>query len=429
MSDLQLLAPITKHEKLPDGRMMIEGVATSEDLDRQSEIIDYDTAKAAFATWGGNIREMHDPKKAVGRAVEYTAVDDSRQIVLKAYISAGAPDTQKKIEDGTLSMFSIGGKSKAKQAESVTKADGSKVNATRVLMDRISEVSVVDSGANPAAGFDVVKADGAVGEVLDGGEVETETEKADVGDDITKYLGDEAYDASRAIDALNTVYNLYGKESREMSEPPEQVAALKVVIEKLKEFIASEIAEPMESGNVMLSDQGGDIAKADSDAVDALAALLNEAKITPARLLELAKADADVDVEKAGARNSKADSDRIQSMHDHSAALGAKCGGMEKADTGDDVAKLEALQDDIAKVTAENDVLKADIAKAQARITELEAKPAPMKGPIRVVTKADDANPDPDAPDIEAEANRIAKADNPALELIKMVHQRPIRIA
>ena len=60
--------PISKTEKLEDGRLLIEGVATSEALDLQGEILDYEGSKRAFEKWAGNIREAHDPKKPVGKA-------------------------------------------------------------------------------------------------------------------------------------------------------------------------------------------------------------------------------------------------------------------------------------------------------------------------------------------------------------------------
>lgn len=146
--------PISKTEKLEDGRLLIEGVATSEALDLQGEILDYEGSKRAFEKWAGNIREAHDPKKPVGKAIEVIPDDVAKTITVRAFISAGAPDTQAKLQDGTLSMYSVGGGIPTKtKMEKV----GSKP-ARRVLEWPMTELSVVDAGANPEAAVSVLKA-------------------------------------------------------------------------------------------------------------------------------------------------------------------------------------------------------------------------------------------------------------------------------
>jgi hypothetical protein len=130
----------------------IRGVMTSEVLDQQGDIVDYDAAKAAVQTWKGNIREMHDKTKAVGKRVDVEFDDVNRRIILEAQISKGAEDTWLKIQDGTLSMFSIAGPGERIAA----KANG--VDCFRVLMKKLFETSVVDNGACPDADFDIVKA-------------------------------------------------------------------------------------------------------------------------------------------------------------------------------------------------------------------------------------------------------------------------------
>lgn len=149
--------PISKTEALEDGRLLVEGVATSEALDLQGEILDYEGSKRAFQKWAGNIREAHDPKKPVGRALEVIPDDLAKTISVRAFISAGAKDTQEKVNDGTLSMFSIGGGRPTKT--SVEKVDGRSVR--RVIDWPMTELSLVDAGANPDARVSVAKAIGA----------------------------------------------------------------------------------------------------------------------------------------------------------------------------------------------------------------------------------------------------------------------------
>lgn len=120
-----------------------------------------------------------------------------------------------------------------------------------------------------------------------------------------------------------------------------------------------------------------------------------------AQIVDLVKADTDL-MEKAGARNSKADAAMIQTMHDHSVKLGATC----SADaTKDALSAIEADRDRLAKalndaapqVVAITDRLEkaeaaradavAELAKANARIAELEALPEPPKGKVVVMEK------------------------------------------
>jgi len=85
---------------------------------------------------------------------------------------------------------------------------------------------------------------------------------------------------------------------------------------------------------------------------------------------------------KAGARNSKADQDRVQAIHDHARDLGADCAGK---DAGDDMEKslaplakaaldLAALRKALGDTAAERDLLKA-------RVAAFEALPA-VPGPV-----------------------------------------------
>lgn len=360
-------APIMKHEVLDDGRMMIEGVATSTAVDKQGDVIDYTAAKSAFSSWSGNIREMHDPKKAVGKAVDVTYLDDAEQIVVKAYISAGAKDTQAKVADGTLSMFSIGGQSNGQPVtEKVAKSDGSEIEVKRVFMARISEVSVVDSGANPDSGFAIVKADGALGDEIDAGEVAGEVEetivepepeqKSDKYADIKKYAGSEVWDASRAIEALNIITGLLFSEISEQEQEPEQIAALQASIDGLKAFIVAEIQED----NGEKADIFGDIQKS----IDALSALLPVA-----------------DVQKADGEND------IQKMYD--------------------------------EATAKNAAL-------QAELDTLKAQPAPAKVTVRVVPEKENDDTIQKRNIIEQEVDRIEKLADPeekAREMIKLQHK------
>lgn len=149
--------PICKVDK---DKRMVEGYATTEDIDKQNEQVDYEASKDAFGNWTGNIREMHEPK-AVGKAVSWEPDDNKRGVFVRAYISKGAEDTWQKVLDGTLKAFSIGGQTVNKVAQIVKDDKGGQRNVTKITKYKLTELSLVDNPANPAATFGLVKmADG-----------------------------------------------------------------------------------------------------------------------------------------------------------------------------------------------------------------------------------------------------------------------------
>ncbi len=171
-----LTLPITKFD---EEQRIVEGIATAEVLDTQGDIVDFPAAIDAFKSWEGNIREQHDPKKAVGHAVEWSAVDDQKAIKLTARISKGAQDTWEKVKDGTLKYFSIGCPfGQYERKAEVVKVDGKDKNANRLFLKGLSEVSLVDKGACPAAKIGLWKSEDGPSEVLETESVEKLTEGA-----------------------------------------------------------------------------------------------------------------------------------------------------------------------------------------------------------------------------------------------------------
>ena len=144
--DLGFSFPI---RKVDEERWEVEGVAQAEIVDAQNEIITYEASKKAFSAFAGNVREQHDPMKAVGRAVSVVCDDAARQVVVRAMISRGAPDTWFKVRDGVLRGFSIGG---TRLRSSVEKS-----GVRRTTEYRLNELSLVDVPANPRAFFSLAK--------------------------------------------------------------------------------------------------------------------------------------------------------------------------------------------------------------------------------------------------------------------------------
>lgn len=145
--------PISKVDK---EKRQVVGYATTEDIDKQNEQVDFEASKEAFSNWTGNIREMHEPK-AVGKAIAWEPDEEKRAIRVTAQISKGAEDTWQKVLDGTLTSFSIGGQTVNKVQQIIKDDKGGQKNVTKITKYRLTELSLVDNPANPAATIELVK--------------------------------------------------------------------------------------------------------------------------------------------------------------------------------------------------------------------------------------------------------------------------------
>ncbi|MEI6730964.1 MAG: hypothetical protein WCL30_06855, partial [Pseudomonadota bacterium] len=119
------------------------------------------------------------------------------------------------------------------------------------------------------------------------------------------------------------------------------------------------------------------------------------------------------DLDKAGSRNSKADLDKIQSMHDNTVALGADCGAA-KHDHSSDIAKFDKLAGDFAELEKSFNAEKEKNEALEKRVKELEASPAAPKAVLKVVGKSDDLGTvgkadasEPAADDIEGQIKKV----------------------
>lgn len=161
--------------KIDEERREVWGFATTETVDQQGEIVDYEASKRAFAEWTqfvnsstggkslGNVREMHQPK-AVGSVIAWQPDDQRKAIWVGAKLSRSADGESAwmKIKEGVLNGFSIG----APFAERAMQyANGKMVR--RVTNYKLSELSVVDNPACPDSFFQMVKSGaGSAGPVM-----------------------------------------------------------------------------------------------------------------------------------------------------------------------------------------------------------------------------------------------------------------------
>ncbi len=159
--------------KVDHERRIVHGFATLDNLDKQDDIVTRKASVDAFKRFRGNIREQHDPKKAVGRIVDFRedSVYDPETgktysgVFVSAYVSKGAEDTWQKVLDGTLTGFSIGGR-----IIDTEKAYDEDVEKTIRIVHSydLSELSLVDNPANQLANVISI-------EKFDNGEMHVET--------------------------------------------------------------------------------------------------------------------------------------------------------------------------------------------------------------------------------------------------------------
>ena len=159
---VRLSMPLTK---VDEGRRIVSGFASLDNLDKQDDIVTTEASMDAFAKFRGNIREMHQPS-AVGKMVSFKEEKyfdaESKKfykgVFVSAYISKGAQDAWEKVLDGTYTGFSIGGRMNKWDDAYDEKAD----KTIRVIKEYdLIELSLVDSPANQFANImSVEKVDG-----------------------------------------------------------------------------------------------------------------------------------------------------------------------------------------------------------------------------------------------------------------------------
>ncbi|MDH2310350.1 hypothetical protein [Methylobacterium brachiatum] len=144
---------------------------------------------------------------------------------------------------------------------------------------------------------------------------------------------------------------------------------------------------------------------------------------------------------KVGARNSRADRERIQRMHDDACGLGATCGGEAGKASGGDLAKggdaIEAVRAELAKMTGQRDALQKTLTdevlpQIAALAKMVGDQPVPRHLVGRAVTKGTEgASGTIEAPSADAIRDHLAKlsAEERADLLIKVSHQNPQQLA
>jgi len=153
----------------------VVGQATAEIPDSYGTIFGY--YPKAWELWRGNVREQHDPKKAVGKKVEYFAHDDTKSVDLHSRVSRGANDTWMKVEDDVLTGYSLSiipDKEFGNDSKKWPKKEYQGKEYPYLPRYTIAEVSLVDNPSCPGCNIEIVRANGFV------------TEEIDVSDDMSR---------------------------------------------------------------------------------------------------------------------------------------------------------------------------------------------------------------------------------------------------
>ena len=346
---LNLFIPITKVDA---AQRLVYGVATAECEDRAGEICDYATTKPHYEKWSreiarstrgksrGNLRAMHGAV-AAGKVTALAFNDAKKQIEICAKVVDDAEWI--KVKEGVYTGFSQGGT----YARRWSDKDG-RTHYTA----KPSEISLVDLPCLPQARFEMIKADGSR---------------------VLRKFRKGLEGVVRLAAILAQLEHLQNASSLEAeSDLPAQLQALIAqAADVLRAMIAAqaerEADEDDEDGDANSDDEESEEDDSDEEDLD------EEPEDAPEKR-------ARAKFRKTGARNSAADRDRIQSVHDNSVELGAECvGGPQKRAGGTLEKRL--------------DVLAATLADVLTRVKNIESQPLPLPlaSRVRAISKAEDA--------------------------------------
>lgn len=386
----------SKKEELEDGTLMVHGIASSAAEDADGEIITADAMKSAIPDYMkfGAVREMHQPK-AAGTAISAEVQEDGTTKFCAHIVDSEAV---KKVQAGVYKGFSIGGKVQSRD----------NTNKAIITGLKLVEVSLVDRPANPEAVITCYKAEGI-----------EEPEAAEVVEKGMYSLSQFACVLDGIADMANSAQ--YESEWEGDNSP---------VPAQLREWLAAGIA----------------ILKAMTE--EETAEMLANLKQSAGEV-EVVEMAAQTELEKAGARNSKTDAEKIQSMHDAAVDLGATCSA-EKHEHADivktEIVEIESMEDSDLEKVAEVWFLKfaaqkgidaksfveafekldGEITLLKSENATLKAMPSAPKGSLMAISKGDDLGGEP-----VVEIQKVYKANGEVdeeLTAIKAARSNPIRM-
>ncbi|MFZ0051848.1 MAG: DUF6582 domain-containing protein [Desulfobaccales bacterium] len=451
------------------------GIAAEEIPDQAGEIFDYEASKPLIKAWSddsfkhsggksrGNLRAMHDPKRAAGLLTAIIFNDAAKRVE----VSGQVVDTEElaKLTKGVYTGLSFGGSYAWRKQEGIHVRYAAKP----------VELSLADKPCVPTARFTLVKADGSQVEMgfsspASGAGVSPAVGKVAARADIDPKEGEKKYGDVKFADEKNKKYpidtekhiraawNYLNKAKNAAKYDAEDLKTIKgKIIAAWKEKIDKEGPPSAEKSVGAASSRpgapGGETPPLHkglytvsyfAQMIESLTDLANSvdwetaaemddsplpgqfkewlasgceilkamaAEEVDELLADLSKTDERRDalrfpaLQKAGARHSAADQERVQQIHDHAAALGADCpasekavgAGLKPAPTDDFAKTLQAKDEELAKVqtalaekTAAFLKLETEHSQTVVELEKLRAEPAPAKGALKAVPKEGD---------------------------------------
>jgi len=449
---LRLYADINKVEPQEDGTLKVFGIASSGAVDSDGETITPDAMKAALPDYMkfGAVREMHQPS-AAGTALSCEVNKDG---ITEFSAHIVDPVACLKVTTGVYKGFSIGGK--------VLERDT--LNKTVIKSLKLVEVSLVDRPANPEALMTMWKAEKTpedeveeLAELLDSGTVTPAqllalAKGATLGEATATGAGPVAAAGEGAQPpAVDT--SVKTDEPADLKKGMWEMSRLCQLLMDVRwltldvhwEATMEGDASPLPKMMVDWLKSGAAILLAMSaEEVAEMLADVHAATGTPEVLMLAEKAGLADDLQKKGARFSKATKKALGDLHGMVKQASAHLDGMgydqdeEAEDEADKVAKSAA--DDTIGIKVTDDLVKAAVTEAvaplnealekarketsdlQAKVDELNKRAAPGKALLKAVsiTKSADTAPAETTPEVElAPEGTVARAEQEMRKVFK----------
>ena len=381
---MKLFGNISKVNENDDGTLTVSGIASSESIDSDGEIILADAIKNSigdYMKFGGTgaLREMHQ-NIAAGTTLSMKVSDDGKTEIEALVVD---PVSVKKVLAGVLKGFSIGGK--------VTKRSGQNRNIIEAL--KLTEVSLVDRPANPDAMITLYKAD-TIGD-------EPEDDEVEVKETGTPERTEEVAKSLYCIADLASVLN--------HAKYVQRTLALEETGSTIPDEIKEWISEGLEILNQMTQEELTPLMSQPTEGDMPQNEVIEEMKKETEKA-EVVKPEVKEDAPKEEAPKDELSQEQMV-KEIHSMLKGM----MEKnyAPMPEEEKKKAESNDDLSKAAKETESLKEELAKTTKALVDL--KNAENKGFTKAITidKSDDGI--------------VAKSDDgkpkSTLDLIKSIHQ------
>ena len=382
---MKLFGNISKVNENDDGTLTVSGIASSESIDSDGEIILADAIKNSigdYMKFGGTgaLREMHQ-NIAAGTTLSMKVSDDGKTEIEAHVVD---PVSVKKVLAGVLKGFSIGGK--------VTKRSGQNRNIIEAL--KLTEVSLVDRPANPDAMITLYKAD-TIGDEPEDDEVEVkETGTPERTEEVAKSLYCIA-DLASVLNHAKYVQRTLALEETGSTIPDEIKEWISEGLEILNQMTQEELTP-------LMSQQPTEGDMPQNEVIEEVKKETEKAEVVKPEVKE------DAPKEEAP-KDEMSQEQMVKEIHSMLKGM------MEKnyAPMPEEEKKKAESNDDLSKAAKETESLKEELAKTTKALVDL--KNAENKGFTKAITidKSDDGI--------------VAKSDDgkpkSTLDLIKSIHQ------